>query len=27
MANPLLRDERIDVTLQELERIKREGAR
>ncbi len=27
MANPLLRDERLDVTLRELERIKREGAR
>jgi predicted amidohydrolase len=27
MANPLLRDERMDVTMRELERIKREGAR
>lgn len=26
-ANPLLRDERVDVTLRELERIKREGIR
>lgn len=26
-ANPLLRDERVDVTLRELERIRREGAR
>jgi NAD+ synthase (glutamine-hydrolysing) len=27
MANPLLRDERVDVTLRELERIRREGIR
>jgi predicted amidohydrolase len=27
MTNPLLRDERVDVTLRELERIRREGAR
>jgi len=26
-ANPLLRDERVDVTLRELERIRREGIR
>jgi hypothetical protein len=27
LANPLLRDERPDVTLRELERIRREGVR
>jgi predicted amidohydrolase len=27
MVNPLLRDERLDVTLRELERIRREGTR
>jgi predicted amidohydrolase len=27
MVNPLLRDERLDVTLRELERVKREVAR
>ena len=27
MVNPLLRDERLDVTLRELERVRREGAR
>ena len=27
MANPLLRDERVDITLRELERVRREGIR
>jgi predicted amidohydrolase len=27
MTNPLLRDEKLEVTMKELERIKREGAR